>query len=356
MKDLPRRPIEPLTPPAGSFDAVLGQARHRRQRRVGALLSVAAIFFAGIAGGMSLDAGVSGVRDTFVGLTTADNEVTGTQEPNTSAVVTPEVDATQTPVSTSGPDGISKDSPGASVVAIAPPATPTVRGIAVDTTGGPIAGLYVYPGRRGPHRFLATDEPAARTAEDGSFSLPCTGTPVLLSPWPINAPMGTAEARAVWAATFVGGGTEAASAADAPCTADGTVFKTTVLPGSTLKGTVTMPEECVETQRPLWLWLWLYNDRSVTVRLPDLSSGGSFSVGGLPPGQHTLAADGNHTSVTVGGGETTTQDLRFGCEPGSPPVPTPSPSTSPTPLPTPSDTSAPLPTGITSSAPEPSST
>lgn len=342
MKPLPRRPIEPLSPPPGSFDAVLARARYRRHRRAGTVLTVSAVFLAGIVGGMSLD---GGVRDSFVRFATADEGTTATQQPPDSASVTPKVDATKQPRQ--------KKSPEDSVRAVPPPAPRMVTGVAVDAAGGPIAGLYVYTGRPGSDQFLARSEPADQTAADGSFSLACPGTPVLLAPWRVNVPGETHKVRAVWAATFVGGGTEAASAPDAPCSSDGKVVKTTLLPGSTLEGTVTMPAECADAARPLWLWL--HNDRSLTVRLSKLRSGDTFSVGGLPPGQHTVGANGNRTLVTVGGGTTFTHDVTFSCEPGSPPeTPTPTP-TATTPVPTPSETPTSLPTGSTPPGPSGSS-
>lgn len=349
MKELPRRPIEPLSPPPGSFDAVLARARYRRHRRVGTALSVAAVFFAGIAGGTSLNGGVSEVRNTIVGLATNDEVAAPPQQPTNSAVVTPEVVATPAPSVQDSPD---ENSSGAVATATPPPKSWTVDGVAVDAAGQPIAGLYVYPGRPDAQRFLATREPAGRTSADGSFSLPCPGTPVLLSPWPVNVPVGQDAGRAAWAATFIGGGTEAASAAVAPCRSDRKAVKTTVLRGSTFEGTVTMPEACADARLPLWVWL--HNDRSLTVRLPDLASGDAFSLAGLPPGQHTVGANGNRTSVTVGGGSTVTDDVRFSCEPGSPPETPAPPTTMPTPLPTPSETPTPTPTSSTSTDPEPS--
>lgn len=337
MTQLPRRPIEPLSPPSGSFDAVLARARYRRQRRAGTFLTVTAVFFAGIAGGMSLDGGVSGMRETIVRMTTADDGVVASPDVSTSASVTPDVDATKKPSH--------RASPAETLVAVAPPPQPRlVTGVALDATGGPIPGLFVYPGRPGDHPFLPESEPAGRTAADGSFSLPCPGTAVLLAPWRVNTALGPRALRAEWAATFVGGGTDAVSAPDAPCSSLGKVVRTTVLPGSTLEGTVTMPVECADAQLPLWVWL--HNDRSLTVRLSDMQSGGTFSVRGLPPGQHTVGANGNRTVATVGGGATFTQDVTFSCEPGSPPEtpePTPTDTTTP-PVPTPTPTSG-TPTG-----------
>lgn len=375
MTELPRRPVEPLPPAPGSFDAVLGRARYRRHRRAMTAMSISAIFFAGMAGGVSLDGGVSRVQATLAGLAAVDGSSDGSDlgpipTPNTSAVVTPDVDATRSadrvePTSerTERTEPTERaevaegtDAPAEAVLALPQPAPARVNGVAVDSAGSPIAGLYVYPGQRGSSRFLATDQPVVRTAQDGTFSLRCTGTPVLLTPWRVNAPDGGAELQAGWSATFVGGAAEAASAPAAPCTTDGSAATTTILGGSSVKGTVTMPADCADARLPLWLWL--HQDRSLTVRTSALTSGDSYSVAGLPPGQHTLGANGNRTTVTVGGGVTVTEDVRFACGPGSPPgTPEPTPTHSPTPLPTPSDTLTPVPTASPSPSepdPEPS--
>jgi hypothetical protein len=343
VTDIPKPPVEPLPPPPGSFERVVARARYRRHRRAGAVLGVTAVFLSGIAGGMSLDDGVSGVRERIVALT-ADGEESPSTRATTSAVVTPEVTPSRTP-------NARKTRKRPVNAAMAPPqmtapATRKVTGVAVDTAGNPVGGLYVYPGRPGAARFRAASAPAGRTGADGSFSLPCTGTPVLLSPWRLNVPAGRQAARADWAATFVGGGTDAASAPDARCGTGRKAVRTTVLPGSALGGTVTMPEACTDSRLPLWVWL--HNDRSLTVRLADLGEGDTFVVGGLPPGQHTVGANGRRSTVTVGGGARTTLDVTFAC-PAAPPVsPSPSPSL---PLPTPSETPRPDPSGST---PDPS--
>jgi hypothetical protein len=129
------------------------------------------------------------------------------------------------------------------------------------------------------------------------------------------------------------------------------VTRTIVQPGSTVSGTVDIPEACETEALPLWLWL--HNDRASTVRVTDLRNGDSYRIGGLPPGQHTLGAHGNRTTVTVGGGETVTRDVTFACDQS--PLPSPSPSSTPSPPgpPPPSATSSATPTG---SDPAPSST
>lgn len=353
MTDLPRPPIEPLDPRPGSFDAVVARARSRRHRHLQAALSVAAVFFVGLAGGASLDGGVSGVGQSIVRLAAAPGEgaATSAASQNTSAAVTPDVDGTSGPSSPERPG--TGATPGPSLAAAAPapplPAVRTLRGVALDTAGAPIAGLYVYPGQPGPRGYLATARPATRTDTNGRFRVPCTSTPILLSPHLVNEPVGATAEQAVWAATFVGGGTEAASAAAAPCPPDGGVVRTTVLPGSGVAGTVTVPDECGSS--PLPLWVWLHNDRTLTIRLEGLASGDSFTVRGLPPGQHTLGANGNRTTVTVGGGAVTTQDVTFACVPGAP---TPEPSATDVPMPTPSETAtAPAPTPSSDPYPSP---
>lgn len=365
LPQLPRRPVESLPPPAGSFDVVVGRARYRRHRRAATAMGVVVVFFAGIAGGASLGGGVSRVGDSIVAFAiqdlavqdddapSTDEDLSSDPQPYTSAIGTPDVDKTPQPGTATESVEAQRDADGGSrdLAASIAPAASVMSGVAVDIAGDPVAGLYVYPGKRGADRFAATAEPAGRTAKDGSFSVPCTGTPVLLSPWRVNAAEASAQTNAVWGSTFVGGATDAAAAADAPCSTDGTVFRTTVLAGSTVEGTVTMPQECVDAELPLWIWL--HNDRTLTVRLPSLTSGSTYSIGGLPPGQHTIGANGNRTTVTVGGGASFTKDVTFGCGPGSPPEspgPSETPSPSQTPLPTPSDTATPVPV-ITPSEP-----
>jgi hypothetical protein len=220
----------------------------------------------------------------------------------------------------------------------------------VSTSGDPVAGLFVYPGRPGSDRFVPTRRPAARTAPDGSFSLACTRTPVLLSPWPLNAPAGRFATTARWGATFVGGAIDAENAADAPCTRPGRVGRTVVQRGSAVAGAVEVPTACAKASRAVWVWL--HNDRQLTVRATGLLDGSSFRVAGLPPGQHTLGAGGTRTTVTVGGGDTLTRDVTFGCA-DEPSVPSTTPSTTPSPAPTPSETDSPEPSSSGSGSPSP---
>jgi hypothetical protein len=337
----PRRPIEPLPPPPGSFDAVLGRARYRRHRRATTVLSVTAVFLAGIGGGMSIGGGVSGVRDTIASV--VNNSEAPSPSPSNSAVVTPDV----TP-SAKRSHKPSKEGAPQIAVAPSPKGTKKIRGVAVDAAGKPIAGLYVYPGRSATEGFRATSEPVTRTAADGTFSLPCTGTPVLLAPWRVNEAQGH-TAGSTWSATFVGGGTQAANAPDAPCTSAGKRVTTTVLTGSTLEGEVTVPERCEDAR--LSLWVWLNGNRALTVRLGNLGAGDTYSVSGLPPGQHVVGANGVRTTVTVGGGGAFDHDVTFGCDgdgPSETPEPDPSPST---PVPTPSEPPTSQPSTSTSPAP-----
>lgn len=338
----PRRPIEPLPPPSGSFDAVLGRARYRRHRRATTVLSVTAVFLAGIGGGMSIDGGVSGMRDTIAGVVY--NSEAPSASPTNSAVVTPDVTPSAKPADRPSTDGAPQIA-----VAPSPKGAKKVRGLAVDTAGRPIAGLYVYPGRSGTDGFRAASAPATRTAADGTFSLPCTGTPVLLAPWRVNETQPRA-AGSNWSATFVGGATQAANAPDAACTSAGKRVTTTVLTGSTLEGEVTVPERCEDAKQSLWVWL--NGSRALTVRLGDLGTGDTYFLSGLPPGQHIVGANGERTTVTVGGGGAFDHDVSFGCDgdgPSETPEPTPTVST---PMPTPSEPPTSQPS--TSSSPAPS--
>jgi hypothetical protein len=348
VNELPRRPIEPLPPPPGQFDAVLARTRYRRHRKVTTVLTVSTVFMAGIAGGISLSGDITQVR-ARIAQAAADVGIAPPAETSSS----PPASRTPKTKNSKRPRVLTRTA----TVEVPPPvvAQPkprgmlAVRGRAVDVAGAPVAGLFVYPGRQGVDGFVPTSNPAGRTAKDGTFSLPCHRTPVLLSPWPVNAPATDLAASAIWTATFVGGATDAASAPSATCSR-GRVVETIVQGGSAVEGAVTMPADCADSTHPLWLWL--HNDRDLTVRIPDLVDGASFRIAGLPPGQHTLGANGSRTKVTVGGGETQTLSVPFACEPGTPlPSPEPTASTTPSGLPTPSETATPEPSSSGSSEP-----
>lgn len=346
MNELPRRPIEPLPPPPGQLDAVLARARYRRHRRVTTVLAVSTVFLAGVAGGLSLG-GVAGVQDRIESLAAdvvASQTPTSSPSPRAQTVRKERARKTHSPA----PEAPSPSPPPTTPPAVVqpePPAALAVNGRAVDSAGEPVAGLFVYAGRQGVDGFVPTSRPAGRTAADGTFTLPCTRTPVLLSPWPVNAPAAELAGSAGWAATFVGGATDATGAAKAACSRTGRVVDTVVQQGSVVEGTATMPSECADAVHPLWLWL--HNDRGLTVRVPDVVNGATYRIAGLPPGQHTVGAKGNRTLVTVGGGATATLDVTFACAAG-----TPVPTTEPTPTETPAP--APVPTDTATSEPTPS--
>ncbi|MGH8893916.1 MAG: hypothetical protein ACRDWY_11520 [Actinomycetes bacterium] len=342
MNDAPRRRIQPLQPPEGQLDAVLARARYRRHRKASTVLTVAVVFIAGVAGGFVLDRPVTDIV-AIAGLGDDDNAATSTESP------------TSPPTETADQAG-SDDDPGRGsevtvpVQSPAPPGVLAVHGKAVGVAGQAAAGLYIYPGIPGTDGFVPTSQPVGRTADDGSFSLSCTRTPVLLAPWPLNAAAGEAAGTATWAATFVGGVTDVRSALDAGCSRKGRVTRTIVQHGSTITGTVTFPQAC-DTQA-MSLWLWMNNERSLSVRLKGLEDGDSYRIGGLPPGQHTIGANGRHSTVTVGGGETVPRDVAFSCDDGTPPEPLP--SETPTTVPTPTTGVTPSPSESAPSQPEPS--
>ena len=345
---LPRRAVEPLPPPPGRFDEVLGRAKQRRQRRALNVLGVVAVFLAGLGGGMSIDGGVTQVPQAILEIATeqvagSDTSTAASKKPRTAA---PTQEAASQEAKT----------------AVAPstqPARLAVRGQALTPRNTPIPGLYVYPGRPGADGFVPTRRPATLTGRDGRFEVACTDTPVLLSPWLLNRPAGNRAAIAQWAATFVGGATDPTSAAPAPCSGAGEVTTVVLQRGSALEGTAQVPSSC-DSGQPLWVLL--SNERDLTVRVRGVRDGEAFRVAGLPPGRHTVGANGARTKVTVGGGATVMQDVTFACDraepsqspgPATPTPPDPLPSPDPEPLPsvTPTEEPGPRPTGMASPSP-----
>lgn len=328
---LPRKRIEPLAPPPGQFDRVMGEARYRRHRRVMAMLSVSFVFVAGLGGGLAL--GKDTPRDFYAALTQQDDGADG---------ATPTTTTTSEKSSSPKPKTTKKAREVVAPVAteLTEPARGKLayRGQAIGPAGQPAAGLYVYVGVPGARGFEPAGWSIGTTDSRGRFSLACPNAPILLAPWPI---MGEAKSKArnvAWSATFVGGATDPEVAEEAPCTRDGERDQTTVGRGSAVEGVVTMPAECKLAVQSLRVWL--HNDPETYVKVQDLADGDTFRVSGLPPGQHTLDAKGNQVRVLVGGGQTVHQDVTFACVNGSY-TPTVTPTT-----PTPTDTGSPLPTGL----------
>jgi hypothetical protein len=298
----------------------------------------------GLGVGSALDGGVATVPQALLEL------ASGTTQPATQPVPAEHsTSASVTPKATRRPPAMATPAP-ATVAApptVAPPAAaePTtqqeatradpsdvlaVHGRALDPQGQPVSGLFVYPGQAGAAEFTPA-EPVAVTAKDGTFSLPCPNAPVLLTSWPLGEPAGALAEQASWAATFVGGVTDAAYARAPVCRRQSTVTDVVVQPGSALKGTVTVDAACDDGRA---LSLRLAHDEDVSVRLTGLRDGASFRIGGLPAGAHTLAVDGTLTPVVVAAGETVAADVTFPCD--SPqPTPTPAPTTTSAPAPTP---------------------
>jgi hypothetical protein len=348
VNELPRRPIEPLSPPPGQFDTVLARARYRRHRKVTTVLTVSTVFLAGVAGGISLSGGISQVPTRVVeaaqraGIVPTEETSSAEASPTVSARVKPSKRPRVTRTAT-------VEVPPPVAAQPKPRGALAVRGRAVNTDGEPVAGLYVYVGMPGVDGFVPTRSAVTRTAADGSFSLGCTRTPVLLSPWKLNAPAGGAAATARYAATFVGGATDAALARDATCKRTSHLARTVVKEGSAVAGSVEIPAACADVPRAFWLWL--HNDRRLTVRVTGLLDGSSFRVAGLPPGEHTVGAGGIRTKVTVGGGTTLAHDVTFGCDVVPVPSQTPSTAPSPSPAPTPSESGSEPSPGSTSGSP-----
>jgi hypothetical protein len=348
VNDLPRKRIEPLTPPTGELERVLARARYRRHRRAFALLTVSVVFVAGLGGGFALGRDVPReVVDAVAGLTNGVTRETDTTSASPSATS----EASRTPEGSRTQDAATG---GSDVVRTEPkPGTLAYHGQAVGAAGQPAAGLYVYVGVPGIDGFVPDGWAVGRTDKKGQFTISCPHAPVLLAPWPL---LGDAKSKArnvSWAATFVGGATDPTVAEAVPCTRSNKVDVTRVGRGSAVEGDVHIPDSCIDDE--ISMWVWLNGSRAVHVKIQDLRDGDHFRVSGLPPGRHTLGANGRLHPVTVGGGETTVQDVTFFCDDGPTPEPSPTESTTaPTSTPEPTESTV-SPTGTATGTAEPSS-
>ena len=328
----PRRRIEPLPPPPGQFDAVLNRARARRYHRLSAVAGVATVFVAGIAGGLAMGGQVSGVPNSLYSLATGgDDNKAATASPTTSDTTA----AAPKPSKSSKPEKSRNTHTPASTVAGVSERPLQVRGRVLDGTGDPVGGLFVYTGTVAAKAFVPTSPtPAAITGVRGTYAVPCTGGPVLLTSWELDEPQGL-YADGQWAATLV---TKSQCGRDKPRTV------TKITPGASIFGHVSTGASCADADFPMWLWLG--GHRTTAVQLSNLRDGDGFLVSGLPKGRHTLSVRGDQVSVTVGDRGQVTQDVEVACpEPPSPPetpTETPSPTLTPEPTDTPSDTGSPL--------------
>jgi hypothetical protein len=322
--DDPRRTIEPLSPPAGRFDAVMGAAKARRYRRATAVCSVTGVFLAGIFGGLAMG-GVSGVQHRVETVAQGFLGVPATAEPSDEAT------STQASPTRSTSGKTKRPAPSTVTVPVTPPppaGREKVRGRVLDPTGAPVVGMFVYTTVPGANGFVPSASPAAVTTANGRYDVPCTGGAVLLTPWQLNVPLGpTADGH--WAATFV---------SDPVCSRKAAPTVTTVEPGVTVQGHVLTELDCPSAQFPLWVWL--DGNRASSVRLSGLKEGDLFRVSGLPARETVLGARGHHIPVTPLVG-ILNQDVTFSC----PDVPTPTDTAtgSPSPQPTPSETDSPSP-------------
>jgi len=353
VNDLPRMRIEPLSPPTGELERVLARARYRRHRRAFALLTVAVVFVAGLGGGFALGRDVP--REVVDAVDHLTNGVTGQTDPTSAAPAasseasseasrSPEGRRTEDPAATGGSDAVRTEPK---------PGSLAYHGQAVGSAGQPAAGLYVYVGVPGVDGFRPDGWAVGRTDKKGQFTISCPHAPVLLAPWPL---LGDAKSKArnvSWAATFVGGATDPTVAENVPCTRSKTVDVTRVGRGSAVEGDVRIPDSCIDDE--ISMWVWLNGSRAVHVKIQDLRDGDHFRVSGLPPGRHTLGANGRLHPVTVGGGDTFTQDVTFFCDDGPTSEPSPTDSSSaPTSTPEPTESTT-GPTGTATGTAQPSS-
>jgi hypothetical protein len=308
----PRSPIAPLPARPGVFAQTLAAAKLRRRRGVlTAAMSagvVLALTYASFALGASMQ------RDRGPHTTPA-----GQDSATTSGAPTPTTPGSATPPAgpgasrrQQGPDRSAGTQPGA-------PAGPGVntqggnpssylRGRVVDASGVGVAGLYVLPGSGESSHFSTDGYVAARSDGDGYYRIGCPRGPVLISPWPVNARIGSAVGN--WAPAFVGGGTFAAAAVPA---CGGSVGTTVVVPGATLTGTLQVTADCPPEQT-------FDLEVRIAVLLGARPAGATYTVTGLPAGSHTLGAGNHLTSLTLTAEQILTLDTTVDCAPEPPPT------------------------------------
>jgi hypothetical protein len=342
MSKLPRRPIDPLDPPPGSFDRVLSDARARRRRR-GLVVSSSAAVLAVVASSAFVLGSSLGVRDRLI------STVSGAS--SDSPTVTSSTQASHTPSSKRSKSHGTKTA-GASG-SVVQPSVSYLRGRAVDPEGNPLGGLYVQPGAAGHVTYDSSGYIAARTDENGYFVIGCTRSPVLLASWRLDHAIDSKATEGHWAATFVGG----SNTNPVVPSCGTTVHRVVMYPGATVTGTVHAADACA-ADSTFPLWLWLDGDRDTSVRLRGLREGDTFTFSGLPAGNHVLGASGETHGLSVPFGGEVHQDATFSCRDeqpsgggtGTESPGTPDPSDSPDPEPTtPEPTPHPTPSGTPSS-------
>ncbi|MGZ4590656.1 MAG: hypothetical protein ACXV2I_07690 [Actinomycetes bacterium] len=355
MSTLPRRSIEPLSPPPEAFDKVVRAAHARRQRR--GLLITSSVAVLAFLAGTAFATGSS--VDVTQRIIAAAESFTNASPPAATPTATSQASPTRTALDKDSAPATAAAGGVATGVASSLPPDDLLNGRAVDTTGKPIAHLLVQPGKADSSTFVSSGLVAAVTDANGQFTIACPHAPVLLATWRLGSAVTATSVGGPWAATFVGASqTQPVAPACGPERAT-----VTVAPGSSVSGTVEVAGTCPETTWPLWVWLG--GDRRNTVRLSGLRDGATFRFDGLPAGTHTLGARGVTTSLALAAGETLAQDAAFTCSavdssaPPTNPAGTGPPTTTPaTPTSTPPVTPSTQPSGgsTESSAPAASAT
>ena len=335
------RQVEPLAPPPGSFDRVLGRARQRRHRQLTACAGVVGVFLAGIGGGLAMGDRVGQVQANLVQL--VDRSDPGPGDPAASTAVTARAAAPAAGKAAKNRSAASRAPktaapPVMTPPAVAPPAlttavlaAPTAHGRVVDAAGDAVAGMYVYTDTTPGPGFAPSEVAADVTDARGRYDVACTSGPLLLTSWPLNTPVGdTADGSA--AATEVR--RPGCVTPDSPRR----TVRTTVATGSTVTGVVRTDASCADAE--FTLRLRLRGEKAAVVVLSGLQDGDTYRVSGLSDGTHVLGIDGVRTAVAV---STTPleRDVTFTCPAGPEPSETPSPTPTPSPEPSPSGSGSP---------------
>ena len=352
MSTLPRRSIEPLSPPPDAFDKVVKAAHTRRQRR-GLLITSSVAVLAFLAGSAFATGSSVNVTQRIIA---AAESFTNASPPAATPTATSQASPTRAaPKKRSTPAPAAAGGVATGVASSVPP-DDLLNGRAVDTTGKPIAHLLVQPGKADASTFVSSGLVAAMTDANGEFTIACPHAPVLLATWRLNTAVTATSVGGPWAATFVGGSqTQPAAPACGPGRTTVTVAR-----GSSVRGTVDVTGTCPETTWPLWVWLG--GDRRNTVRLNGLRDGDTFRFDGLPAGTHTLGARGATSPLVLAAGDTHAQDAAFTCPddgiaPPTDPAGTGPPTTTPpTPTTTPPVTPSTQPPGGSTESSVPAAT
>ncbi len=332
MTGQPRRRVQPLPPRPDAFMAVLSAANRRRRRRlaVAALACAAALVMAGA--GLAIG-GIQESSEQHLPATDRNGSSHNSDRPESTSPVRPQAVPSGVP-SRSTPAEVQSADPGSGAAARPGGAPRPLRGRVIESGGRPVQGAYVYTGHQAGGRFVPDASHSARTPADGRYEIPCPGSKVLITPWPImlRIPASQVAHGQTWAAQFVGGSPTTRGASVPAC---GEARHTTIVPpGGVVTGTVSFVDGCPPGPTGM-LRILLEGNPDAALLVGGLSPGETFRLVGLPVGGHVLMHIPSAFGVRISSpGHVVTKDMAVGCQGHPPPDPPSSPpSTTSTPDP-----------------------